>query len=483
MQTTEPTNSTNVLDTLVIGAGISGLSLAYALQQERQQILVCERQERVGGNITTATAGGFLWEEGPTSFSPTPALLKLIVEVGLKEELVLADRQLPRYVYWQKQLCPVPMSPMTAINSQLLSLRGKLRALTGALGFVAPAMGSQISNQGNEETVAQFFRRHLGAEVAERLVAPFVSGVFAGDVHQLSAGSAFRRIVQLADAGGGLVAGALLTSKQRQQRKAVVDSKLPTVRRGELGSFKQGLQTLPQAIASHLGDTVKLNWQLNQLRLTEKQTYLAEFSTPEGSQQVEARTVVLTTPAYVTADLLQSLTPSASQALREMYYPPVACVVLAYPETALKQRLRGFGNLVPRGQGIRTLGTIWSSILFPGRSPQGWQMLTNFIGGATDPEIGNLDSAQIVQAVHKDLQQILLKQDVPPKVLAVHLWKRAIPQYTLGHQQRLAQVNQGLENLPGLFLCSNYIDGVSLGDCVQRAQDRASEITKYLKKY
>ncbi|WP_322111849.1 protoporphyrinogen oxidase [Aerosakkonema funiforme] len=195
---------------------------------------------------------------------------------------------------------------------------------------------------------------------------------------------------------------------------------------------------------------------------------------------MEARTLVLTSPAYVTSEVWQNLAPSASQALKEIPYPPVACVVLAYPETALKHPLRGFGNLIPRGQGIRTLGTIWSSSLFPGRAPAGWQLLTNFIGGATDIEIGDLDDEQIVRAVHQDIRRILLKQDLQPKVIAVHLWKRAIPQYTLGHHQRLEQINRDLEQFPGLFLCSNYFDGVSLGDCVKRAVERSAEIRQYL---
>ncbi|AFZ12111.1 protoporphyrinogen oxidase [Crinalium epipsammum PCC 9333] len=469
-----------MVDTLIIGAGISGLSLAYALHQDGRKVLLCERQERVGGNITTGKAGGFLWEEGPTSFTPTPALLKLAVDVGLREELVLADHRLPRFVYWKGQLLPVPMSPPSAVTSKLLSLSGKFRALVGALGFIPPAIGNHLSQQGGEETVAQFFKRHLGTEVAERLVAPFVSGVYAGDVHQLSARSAFRRIAQLENVGGGLVSGAILSRKQRQQQKPPTDPSLPTVRRGELGSFKEGLQSLPKAIASHLGENIKLNWTLTELRQTANQTYIAEFSTPEGSQQVEARTVVLTTPAYVTAELLHNLAPNASIALKEIPYPSVACVVLAYPDDALKFPLKGFGNLIPRGQGIRTLGTIWSSSLFPGRAPQGWQMLTNFIGGATDPEVGNLDNEQLVQAVHKDLQRVLLKKDVPPKAIAVHLWKRAIPQYTLGHHLRLAQINQDLAQLPGLYLCSNYTDGVSLGDCVQRAYDQLPIINKQL---
>jgi oxygen-dependent protoporphyrinogen oxidase len=441
-----------VLDTLlIVGAGISGLSLAHALRQDSsRQILVTECQGRVGGNITTGKVAEFLWEEGPNSFSPTPALLKLAVDVGLKQELVLADRHLPRYIYWQGQLHPVPMSPRVAVQSYLLSWRGKLRAIAGILGFVAPIVGTHFSQQGDEETVAQFFSRHLGAEVAERLVAPFVSGVYAGDIHQLSASTAFPRVTQLADAGGGLLAGVLRSRRQRNQPMMPSEPSIPETKPGELGSFKQGLKALPEALASQLSNAVKLNWQLTALLSTDRQTYLAKFSTPEGYEQVEARTVVLTTPAHVTADLLQPLQLPISSALREIPYPPVACVVLAYPEDALRCPLRGFGNLIPRGHGIRTLGTIWSSTLFPGRAPKGWQLLTNFIGGATDPEIADLDAEQIVREVHKDLRRILLRQDVQPKVLSVHLWKRAIPQYTLGHHRRLNQIERTLEQLPGL---------------------------------
>ncbi|NET90006.1 MAG: protoporphyrinogen oxidase [Kamptonema sp. SIO1D9] len=462
-----------MLDTLIIGAGISGLSLAHNLKQNQKQILVTESQGRVGGNITSNQAGEFLWEEGPNSFAPNPALLKLAVDVGLKDDLVLADRKLPRYVYWQGKLIPVPMSPPAAITTNLLSTSGKLRALFGALGFVPPLVGKP-----EEETVAEFFQRHLGAEVTNRLVSPFVSGVYAGDVNQLSAQSAFARMVNLVDVGGGLLAGAILSRRGKPKPKP--DPNLPQTKPGELGSFREGLQMLPQAIASRLGDAVKLNWTLNELRRTPEQNYLATFDTPEGQQQIETRSIVLTVPAYVAANLLQPLQEKVSQALREIPYPPVACVVVSYPKNAFKRPLDGFGNLIPRGQGVRTLGTIWSSTLFPGRTPEGWQMLTNFIGGATDLGIGELEEEAIAQAVQEDLSKILVKPEVSPKVLAVHLWKRAIPQYNLGHQQRLATIFAGLEDLPGLFLSGNYLDGVSLGDCVRRGMEKATEVEDYL---
>ncbi|MEG5055259.1 MULTISPECIES: protoporphyrinogen oxidase [unclassified Microcoleus] len=483
-----------LLDTLIVGAGISGLSLAHALHKEATnpsslKILVAESQGRVGGNITTVTAGGFLWEEGPNSFSPTPELMKLAVDVGLKQELIFADRKLPRFVYWQKKLQPVPMTPPAMIQSQLLSFPGKLRALFGALGFVGPAMGAGLSQQRDEETVSQFFRRHLGQEVMQRLVEPFVSGVYAGDPQQLSAAAAFGRVAKMADLGGGLMAGALLSARKRPPQppltkgglKTVADPNVPKTRPGELGSFKQGLKALPEAIAAELGDRVKLNWHLTRLQRTQRETYIAVFSTPDGQQEVEARTVVLTTPAYVTADLLQPLQPEVSSALQAFTYPTVACVVLAYPHSDVKGKLVGFGNLIPRGQGIRTLGTIWTSSLFADRTPAGWHTLTSFIGGATDSEIGNLDSEEIVREVHRDLSRILLKPDVPqPKVLAVNVWKRAIPQYNLGHFDRLQQIDEGLKSLPGLYLCSNYVGGVALGDCVRRGFDLAPEVGEYL---
>ncbi len=388
--------------------------------------------------------------------------MKLAVDVGLKQELIFADRKLPRYVYWQNKLQPVPMTPAAMIQSRLLSFPGKLRALFGALGFVAPVMGdslrdsyaSRLSQQGDEETVSQFFRRHLGTEVMQRLVEPFVSGVYAGDPQQLSAAAAFGRVTKMADLGGGLVAGALLSARKRPPQppltkgalKTVADPNVPKTRPGELGSFKGGLKALPEAIAAQLGDRLKLNWHLTRLDRTERETYIAVFSTPNGQQEVEARTVVLTTPAYVTAELLQPLQPEVSSALQAFTYPTVACVVLAYPVSDVKSKLVGFGNLIPRGQGIRTLGTIWTSSLFADRAPAGWQTLSSYIGGATDSEIGNLDAEQIVREVHRDLSRILLKPSAAqPKVLAVNVWKRAIPQYNLGHFDRLEQDGSGFK--------------------------------------
>jgi oxygen-dependent protoporphyrinogen oxidase len=463
-------------EVVVLGAGISGLTLAWRLRQSSAQVLLAEASSRVGGCISTQSKDGYRWEEGPNSFTPTPALLNLIAEVGLTDQLVLADAKLPRYIYWERELLPVPLSPAAALSSRLLSVGGKLRALQGLLGFVPPPPG-------HEETVRQFFRRQLGSEVAERLVEPFTSGVYAGDPDQLSAVAAFPRVAGLEERYGSLFAGALQALRQRPQPSPIAIQ--PPPKRGQLGNLRQGLQQLPEALAQKLGDSLRLGWRAVQLK-REGGLYWVGFETPEGSRWAAARQVVLALPAYEAAALLQELNPPASQLLAEIPYPPVAVVALAYPQEALPQPLRGFGHLIPRSQGLRTLGTIWTSCLFPERAPQGYHSFLSFLGGATDaalarqqgiPPIPALSPEERAQIAHAELSQVLLTRRVEPIYLGERLWPRAIPQYTLGHRQRIAQVQAHLASqTPGIWVCANYLDGVALGDCVRRAEALAQQL-------
>ena len=478
MTKTQSTEASQLLDVLVVGAGISGLAIAHELTiAKKRRVLVAEAQDRVGGAITTASNDeGYLWEEGPNSFQPAPELLRLAIEVGLKDELILADGTLPRFVFLNGKLNPLPMSPPKAIASKLLSWHHKIRLVLGALGFARPAMAG-------EESVDQFFGRLLGRQAVENLVAPFISGVYAGDPKKLSARAAFSKIVNLEANYGGLIAGAIMFAKE-WKAKPIKDPKVPTTKSGELGSFRQGIKMLPEAIAAKLmaqGTAVKQQWTLRSLN-KQGEIYIASFDTPTGEEIVTARSVVLTTPAYVTAKLLQDYLPIASQALSEIFYPTVACVVLAYPKSEFAYDMKGFGNLIPRTQGVRTLGTIWSSSLFSGRAPAGWQLLLNFIGGTLDPALAKLSESEIIQAVHQDLQKTLLRPDsqVQPKAIAVHVWDKAIPQYEIGHLQRLAIVETELQKSQGLYVSANFIGGVALGDCIKRGLQEAIKIDQFL---
>ncbi|MBD2177818.1 protoporphyrinogen oxidase [Pseudanabaena sp. FACHB-1998] len=476
---TAPSSATNQpLDVLVVGAGISGLTIAHELAiAKNYSVMVAEAQDRVGGAITSAKNDeGYLWEEGPNSFQPAPELLRLAVQVGLKDELVLADGKLPRFVFLNGKLNELPMSPPKAIATQILNWGAKIRLALGAMGFARPAMAG-------EESVDQFFSRLLGKQAVERLVAPFISGVYAGDPKQLSAQAAFSKIFCLENSYGGLLAGAILSAKERKAQK-LQDPNIPKIKSGELGSFRQGIKMLPEAIATKLreqGTAIKQQWTLQSIS-KEGDIYTSIFDTPLGEEVVQSRTVVLSTPAYVSAKLLKDHLPAASQALSEIFYPTVACVVLAYPKSEFIYDMKGFGNLIPRTQNIRTLGTIWSSSLFAGRAPEGWQLLLNFIGGTLDPALAKLSESEIVQAVHQDLKKTLLRvgTKVEPKAIAVHVWDKAIPQYAIGHLDRLATVERELQKSQGLYVSANFIGGVALGDCIKRGLQEANKIEAFL---
>jgi oxygen-dependent protoporphyrinogen oxidase len=369
------------------------------------------------------------------------------------------------------------MSPPTAIASKILTWGGKIRLALGAIGFARPAMAG-------EESVDQFFSRLLGKQAVERLVAPFISGVYAGDPKRLSAKAAFAKIFRLEDSYNGLLAGAILSAKERKAQK-LNDPNLPKVKAGELGSFRQGIKMLPEAIAAKLrdqGTAVKQQWTLISLE-KQGEIYISKFDTPIGEETVRSRSVVLSTPAYVTAKLLQDYLPAASQALNEIFYPTVACVVMAYPKSEFAYDMKGFGNLIPRTQGVRTLGTIWSSSLFAGRAPEGWQLLLNFIGGTLDPALAKLSEPEIIAAVHQDLKRTILRPDTKaePKAIAVHVWDKAIPQYEIGHLDRLATVEKELQKSQGLYVSANFIGGVALGDCIKRSLQEATKIEAFLK--
>lgn len=456
-------------DVLILGAGISGLTVAHRLQQLGYRPIVTESRDRVGGAIGTQQRDGFQWEDGPNSFTPNPALLNLAADVGIADQLVWADGKMPRFVYWNGELMPVPMSPPAALTSSLLSIGGKLRVLRGLLGFVLPPPA-------REETVREFFTRQIGSQACDRLVAQFVSGVYAGDPDSLSAAGAFGRVTDLEAKHNSLFAGIL---REPRAPKPPLSPLIEAPKRGQLGTFKDGLQQLPQAIATTLGDALKRQWQAQRVSCHDGR-FQVEFETPAGIQSLSGRSLVITSPAYATAPLLEDLAADAAQLLETIPYPHVAAVALGYPASALPQPFQGFGQLFPRDRGIRTLGTIWTSSLFPGRAPAGYHCLLSYIGGALDPEAAQCTDAELAEAVHRDISRTLLTRQVEPQVLGVKRWQRAIPQPTLGHRDRMARLSQSLAAWPGLFLCANYLDGVALGACVERAQACGDRVAKVL---
>ncbi len=466
------------VDALVVGAGVSGTSLAHNLSQQGVSLLLTEARERVGGNVISRQENGYVWEEGPNTFQPAAHIMRLAVDVGLRDELVLADHRLPRFVFWEDKLFALPMGPRDIPTFRLLSLPGAIRAGLGAAGFVLPNFS------GKEETIREFVTRHLGAEVFRKMIDPFVSGIYAGDPNALSMSAALKKIFALEQLGptSGIVEGAIFRLRQRKKEDAAnFDPELPTWKGGALGSFRSGLSALPNAIARRLGDDVRLQWRMTALSRREDGRYVATYDTPDGVTQVVAKSVALTTPARATANILADIAPNARE-LDKIPYPCVWSVTLAYPKTEFAKPLSGFGNLIPRSMGIRTLGTIWSSCLFPGRAPDGMELLLSYIGGAQDPGIADLSEDEVVRQVDADIKKILLRAgaDVAPVVVGVRRWERAIPQYNLGYFDIIDKLDQDLQNLPGVFLGGNHMSGVAFGDCVLWGKDTAPKIAQFV---
>ncbi|GIM04071.1 hypothetical protein Vretimale_8697 [Volvox reticuliferus] len=476
----------NVYDVIVVGGGLSGLVTGQGLAAQHgiNNFLVTEARERVGGNITSMSGDGYVWEEGPNSFQPNDSMLQVAVDAGVDKDLVFGDPKAPRFVYWQNKLRPVPSGP-DALTFDLMSIPGKIRAGLGAIGLINGTMPNL------EESVEQFIRRNLGDEVFERLIEPFCSGVYAGDPSKLSMKAAFYRIWILEKNGGSLVGGALkLFQERRKNPPPPRDPRLPPKPKGQtVGSFRLGLKMLPEAIERRIKDQVRVNWKLVSLN-RDGDRYSLVYDTPEGRVQCYSRAVALTAPSYVVADLIKNEVPAAAEALSSFDYPPVGAVTLSYPMEAIRDdrkdaqgNVPGFGQLHPRSQGVTTLGTIYSSSLFPGRAPPGHMLLLNYIGGATNRGILNQTQEELVAQVDKDLRLMVLKPDAPkPRVVGVRVWPRAIPQFNIGHMEQLDKARAALDakGWGDVFLGGNYVSGVALGKVVEYGYESAANLAKHL---
>jgi oxygen-dependent protoporphyrinogen oxidase len=441
------------LDTLVIGAGISGLTTAFWLRRAGLRVAVIEAAPRAGGSIETWTDGPWRFEMGPnTVLESRGEVTRLLEASGLESEKIVAAPAGKRRFLWKKdRLQPLPGGPPGFLKTPLFSAGAKLRLLK------EPWIGRPA--EGIEETIAQFVTRRLGPEFLRYAVGPFVSGVYAGDPERLSVRWAVPRIWSLEAEHGSLIRGALARRKGPQPG-------------GAMFSFPLGLEELPRRLAREIGD-VRTGVAAQRILFRKEGHHEDGFRVETSAGILDAAQVVVAVPADATARLLDDATGGRSRLFADIPYAAVAIVSLGYRRPDIAHALDGFGFLAPRGEGLRVLGCLFPSQLFPGRAPEGHVALAAFLGGRTDPEIVRQDDAQILAAVEDDLRRALGFRGAP--VLAmVRRWPRAIPQYETGHGRFVERAAEIERELPGLHLGGSFLRGVSVADCIKNGTEVAA---------
>lgn len=482
----------NHREAVVIGAGISGLVCAHRLKTLGVDVLLIEKSDRVGGVIHSERIDGFLIERGPNSSQGTEELMALIEELAIAGEIAEGDPKAPAYVLFNGKLHAVPSGPAAFITSNLLSIGGKLRILKELL--------VSARRESTEESVAAFARRRIGREAAERMVAPFVSGIFAGDAEKLSVQAAFPRLANLEAGYGGLIRGMIAKAREARAAKkstaAVLDKASPTRRR--MVSFREGMGFLPRALADRLGEDLVTGCSDIRVRPADRASPdnrpSAASSTTSGSvhstfevgfarggtrEQLVCDRVIIATPARVAGALVENLSNELRNLLDEIEYPPLAILSLAYDASSIGVALDGFGFLVAPGERSNVLGCVWNSSLFAERAPVGMALLTVFVGGARNPEAARLADAELVSTAHAELQRAL-GIGSEPRVIAITRYNRSIPQYNIGHAERVKRIESLLSAIPGLTLTGNYLHGVSTGDCIKEADSVARQTARCL---
>jgi len=421
-------------EVVVIGGGISGLSCAFFLKKRGIDFLLLEKSERVGGVMHSLEEEGYLLEEGPTTFmGMTPLIQEMIETLHLESRIITpAESSKKRYIYKHGKLHLVPLNPLHLFSSSLLSWRGKLRL------FQEPLISPR--KEGEEETIAQFFKRRIGQEAIDSLVDPFVSGVYGSDMRELSAQATFPRLVEWEIKFGSLFQG-FLKNKEKKDRT--------------LYSFKKGLGELALAVEAWVGGSILKKSQVTHIEKNEKGHFVLSIFRDGKTEVFETKSFICATPAYITAQMLQALDPKLATALLEIPYASLNVYHLGYHKKEVGGGCEGFGFLIPRSQKKKTLGVLWTSSFFQNRAPKDHLLLTVMTQGEAS-----------LEDVLEEIRDILAVKG-KPSFIRSKKYLKALPQYTLGHFKRVERIESLAQKHPGLFITGNFLKGVSTLECIE----------------
>lgn len=441
---------------VVIGGGISGTAAAWtASRQARErddgvEVVLLERERFVGGKALSVSEDDWMFETGPLGYlNNEPIVDQLVDEVGMRDEaLVAGSAQSRRFVYLDGRPREVRSHPLGFLTSGLVSPKALVRAAREP--WVPRKKGDE------DESVWDFAARRLGREFADRLIHPMTLGIFAGDAKRLSLAAAFPLMAELERDHGSLFRAQFARARARRR------GELPP-RRSTLCSFRDGMQSLPRALAERGVFETRTSMAVATLH---RDTEGGWRVVVEGGETIPADSVILACEGWRAASILEDASPKLARELSDVSFPPVYVVALGYTAEARDVVPEGFGVLIPRDSGFRSLGMTLDGYLFPRRSKS--QLLIRvLLGGAFDPEISALDAEDVIAVAESEVSR-LYGLSMPPTFRRARLWPKAIPQYELGHGARVSRIEFELARTPGLFLAGNTLYGPSFGKAAAR---------------
>jgi oxygen-dependent protoporphyrinogen oxidase len=467
----------------IVGGGIAGLTAAFSLYEQAAAAgvpLACtliEAGRDWGGKIVTHRVGDLTIEAGPDSFlSQKPWGIELCSKLGLSGRLINTNEQHKKtFVYSRGRLRELPEGLVLIVptklgpflKSGLISWPGILRM---GMDLALPARRGD-----RDESLASFFSRRLGREAFERVVEPLMAGIYAGDAEQISLRATFPRFLDLERKHGSLIRGMLAS------RPAGVSSG-----RTMFVTLQDGLAELVRALTAKLTPAgAKLLTQQSVVAMRVRQSRSDRSGgwtyelTLESGPVVSADAVVLATPAFVSSEVVRPLSPIAAELLGAIPYASTATVSLAYEAGTLGGEVSGFGFVVPRVEGRDLLAATWSSLKWPHRAPASQTLVRCYLGGVGREAILQEDDRALIRRVRDELKS-MAGVGGEPAYAEVNRWERGMPQYTLGHLERLDTIQRSLDRYPGLVLAGAAYRGIGIPDCIRDGTDAASAVIRYL---
>ncbi len=449
---------------VILGGGISGLSAAYYLKKKikdrgrKDRVLLLEKAPGVGGYVQSINEQGFTFDGGPRGFlAGGRRTLQLCKDLGIWDQIeVSSDASRIRYIWKEDRLHPLPKGPLDLFTSKVINWR-EIKTLMGEY-FKRNKASSE------DESVADFITRRFSKDILDNIVELLITGIYAGDPKRLSARSIFPKLKDLEDQYGSIIKGFLKSKKQMSTES--FDPEVMAVSKRKLVSFKGGMGVLVDTLYDKCCSFIEYGVEVKSITFQDNYKASISYHHNDSIKTIEADHVIFTTPAYVTSNWLKGLSSELSDLLAGIDYAHIHVACLAYHKKV--HDFKGFGFLSPRKEKINILGCIWNDMVFPSFAPKGSVNLTAMYGGACHPEIKDWTEDQLISETLKDLKTTMDIND-PPDIIKTFLYDRGIPQYNIGHFDRINKIMEIVKKNPHVSLLGNYINGVGINDCVRNS--------------